>query len=320
MAQPAFQIYHSVPNAIGEIPVPPVVGLIGNTPLLELQQVTKHLPPAVRVLGKAEWKNPGGSVKDRAAWTIIRTALMEGRLLPGQRVLEATSGNTGIAMAMIGSALGIGVTVCMPENATRERKTILKAYGAEVMLTDPLEGTDGSRALARELAEKHPERYAYLDQYSNPASVQAHIETTGPEIWRQTTGQVTHFISGLGTTGTFMGVSSYLKHRNPAIKVLTFQPEGPMHAVEGLKHMPTTGHIPEIYDESCVEDNLEASTDESYAMMKRLATEEGLLVGVSAAAAAVAAVKLAETLNEGVVVTVFPDGVDKYLSLPVWSE
>jgi cysteine synthase B len=320
MAEPAYRLNeHVARRKSRDFATPPVAGLIGNTPLIELTSVTRHLPPTVKVLAKAEWKNPGGSVKDRAAWYIIKDAIRQRRLEEGMRVLDASSGNTGIAMAMIGAALGVGVTICMPENATRERKALLRAYGAEVILTDPLEGTDGSREMARELIVKYPAQYLYVDQYANPANVRAHIETTGPEIWRQTQGRITHFVAGLGTTGTFMGVSTFLKNMNPGVRAATYEPEGPMHGIEGVKHMPTTGHVPEIFDDSKVEALVDTSTDEAYLMMKRLVREEGLLVGVSAAAAAVAALKVAETLDYGVVVTVFPDGADRYLSIPVWE-
>jgi cysteine synthase B len=299
--------------------MPAIVEMIGNTPLLELRSLRDRLPDTVRVYAKAEWTNPGGSVKDRAAYYMIRDALDRGTLQPGQRILDATSGNTGIALAMIGTALGLGVTLCLPANASEERKKILAAYGAEVLLTDPLASTDGARAEAERLVQSHPGRYHYISQYANPANVRAHFETTGPEIWRQTHGHVTHFVAGLGTTGTFVGTSRFLKRMNPAIQAVSFQGDGPMHGLEGIKHLPTAAHIPEIYDASLADGNDEISTDDAYAMLKRLAREEGLLVGVSAAAAAVAALKLAETLDAGVVVTIFPDRADKYLSLPVWS-
>jgi len=258
-------------------------------------------------------------VKDRAAWYMIRAAQREGRLGGARRILDATSGNTGIALAMLGSALGIGVTLCMPENASAERKKILAAFGTEVILTDAMDSTDGAQAIAREMAELDPERFCYINQYANPANVQAHLETTGPEIWRQTGGTITHFIAGLGTTGTFTGTSRFLKRMRPQIKTLTFQPDGPLHGVEGIKHLASV-HVPEIYDETLADGNVEISTEEAYRMMKRLAAEEGLMVGVSAAAAAVAAIRLGESLDEGIIVTIFPDRADKYLSLPIWGE
>ncbi len=297
---------------------PPVAALIGNTPLLELTRVTAGLSPNVRVFAKAEWYNPGGSVKDRAAWFMLRQAIIDGHLTEGKRALDATSGNTGIALAMLGAALGIGVTLCVPANAGAERKIILAAYGAEVIYTDPMSSTDGAQAHARELAERFPDKYYYINQYANPANVHAHTATTGPEIWRQTKGQITHFIAGLGTTGTFTGTSHYLKCRAPHVNVFSFQPDGPLHGLEGLKHLPSV-RVPEIYDPKLADGNLEISTDAGYAMLKRLASEEGLLVGVSSGAAAVAALQLAQTLDQGTVVTVFPDAADKYLSLPVWK-
>ena len=298
--------------------VPPLVNMIGNTPLIELTSVTDDLSPDVRVFAKAEWKNPGGSVKDRAAWSMLSAALREGLITERTRVLEATSGNTGIALAMLGAALGIGVTLCIPENASRERKQILQAYGAELIFTDPLLSTDGAQVVAKQLKEKYPDNYCYLNQYANPANVQAHIFTTGPEIWRQTDGRVTHFVSGLGTTGTFTGISRYLKARAPKITVASFQPDSPFHGLEGLKHLPSV-HVPEIFDGSLSDVELEVSTEDAYTMCKRLATEEGLLVGTSSGASAAAAFQLARTLDTGVVVTIFPDGAEKYLSTPVWE-
>ncbi|MBI5058765.1 cysteine synthase family protein [candidate division KSB1 bacterium] len=297
---------------------PPVVTQIGNTPLLELKQVRSGLHPAVRVFAKAEWSNPGGSVKDRAGWYMIRQAIIDGRLSGDRRILDATSGNTGIALAMIGAALGIGVTLCIPANASAERKRILAAYHAEVILTDALGSTDSAQATARQLSLKYPDRYCYLNQYANPANVRAHMLTTGPEIWRQTDGKVTHFVAGLGTTGTFTGVGRYLKARAPQVRVFSFQPDGPLHGLEGLKHLPTV-HVPEIYDAALLDGNLEVSTEDAYLMMKRLVREEGLFVGVSAAAATVAALRLAATLESGLVVTIHCDTGARYLSLPVWD-
>lgn len=298
--------------------VPPLVHLIGNTPLIELAGVTRGLSPNVRVFAKAEWKNPGGSVKDRAAWAMLSDAMRNHRINERTRVLEATSGNTGIALAMLGAALGIGVTLCVPDNASRERKQILHAYGAELIYTDPLLSTDGAQAVARDLKQKYPENYCYLNQYANPANVNAHLTTTGPEIWRQTEGAVTHFVSGLGTTGTFTGVGRYLKARNPHVTVASFQPDSPFHGLEGLKHLPSV-HVPEIYDGKLSDIELEVSTEEAYTMCRRLAGEEGLLVGTSSGASAAAAMKLAETLEDGIVVTIFPDGAEKYLSTPAWE-
>ena len=320
-ALPAYQsleFTQPTTTATGGFSSPPVAALIGNTPLFELRKVTAGLPSLVRVYAKAEWYNPGGSIKDRAAWFMLRQAIADGYLINGRRVLDATSGNTGIALSMLGAALGVGVTLCVPSNASPERKRILAAYGAEVIYTDPMHSTDGAQAVARELAARHPDKYHYLNQYANPANVHAHTATTGPEIWRQTRGEITHFISGLGTTGTFVGTGRYLKARAPHVKLYSFQPDGPLHGLEGLKHLPSV-HVPEIYDPKLAHGNIEVSTEEAYGMLKRLASEEGLLVGVSSAAAAVAALKLAKTLREGLVVTIFPDAADKYLSSSFWE-
>lgn len=298
--------------------VPPLVHLIGNTPLIELTTLTERLSPAVRVFAKAEWKNPGGSVKDRAAWAMLSAAMRDGRISERTRILEATSGNTGIALAMLGAALGIGVTLCLPDNASRERKQMLLAYGAELIFTDPLLSTDGAQVVARELSQRYPEQYCYLNQYANPANVNAHLTSTGPEIWRQTDGSITHFVSGLGTTGTFTGVSRYLKARNPRVTIASFQPDSPLHGLEGLKHLPSV-HIPEIYDGSLADIELEVTTEDAYTCCRRLAAEEGLLVGTSSGAACAAALQLAATLDSGIVVTIFPDGAEKYLSTPLWE-
>lgn len=298
--------------------VPPLVNLIGNTPLIELTTVTDSLPRDVRVFAKAEWKNPGGSVKDRAAWAMLSAALRDGQITERTRVLEATSGNTGIALAMLGAALGIGVTLCLPENASRERKQILEAYGAELVFTDPLLSTDGAQVVANELKQRFPDNFCYLNQYANPANVNAHLTGTGPEIWRQTEGKVTHFVSGLGTTGTFTGTSRYLKARNPNVTIVSFQPDSPFHGLEGLKHLPSV-HVPKIYDGTLADLELDVSTEEAYAMCRRLAAEEGLLVGTSSGASAAAAINLAHSIEQGIVVTIFPDGAEKYLSTPVWE-
>lgn len=318
MSIPAPSIFLSPRTTRHKFTVPPLVHMIGNTPLIELTAVTDNISPDVRVFAKAEWKNPGGSVKDRAAWAMLSAALRDGRITERTRVLEATSGNTGIALAMLGAALGIGVTLCLPENASRERKQILQAYGAELIFTDPLLSTDGAQVVARELKQKYPDNYCYLNQYANPANVNAHLTGTGPEIWRQTEGAITHFVSGLGTTGTFTGVSRYLKARDPQVTIASFQPDSPFHGLEGLKHLPSV-HIPDLYDGSLADLELEISTEDAYTMCKRLASEEGLLVGTSSGASAAAALKLASTLEHGVVVTIFPDGAEKYLSTPVWE-
>ncbi len=294
-------------------PLSPLEAHVGNTPLIPLRRVTTGLSPQVQVLVKAEWFNPGGSVKDRAALYILRQAWVEGQLQTGRRLLDSTSGNMGIAYAMFGAALGIGVTLCIPANASPERLAILRAYGAELILTDPLEGSDGAIRQARQLAEQFPQQYWYANQYDNPACWQAHYYTTGPEILRQTEGQITHFVAGLGTSGTLMGTGRALREWNPQIQIVAVQPDAPFHGLEGLKHMPTALR-PGIFDPHFPDRTLEVSTEEAYQMVRRLAREEGLFVGISSGAAAVAALRLAQTLESGLIVTVFPDAGYKYLS------
>lgn len=296
---------------------------IGNTPLLSFKRITAHLPPDVSVLAKAEWTNPGGSVKDRAALQIIREAERDGLLKPGRTILDSTSGNTGIAYAMIGAAKGYRVKLFLPANASPERVAILRAYGADLVLTDALEGSDGAIREARMLAEAEPERYFYADQYGNPANWRAHYYSTAPEIWRQTSGTVTHFVAGLGTSGTLMGTGRRLKEYNPAVRVISLQPNSPFHGVEGWKHMPTALK-PAIYDAGLADDDMPVSTEAAQTMARRLAREEGYLVGVSAAAAMAGALQFAEGLAErgesGVVVTLFPDNAYKYLSESFWTD
>ncbi len=293
--------------------------LVGNTPLLSFRRITAHLPPGVRIVAKAEWYNPGGSVKDRPALNIIRQAEQRGDLRPGVTLLDSTSGNMGIAYAMLGRARGIPVKLVIPANASPERLSILRAYGVEIVLSDPTEGTDGAIRLVREIYEADPHRYFFADQYNNPDNWQAHFYTTGPEIWEQTQGRITHFVAGLGTTGTMMGVGRRLRMLNAAVRLIAVQPDGPLHGLEGLKHLPTA-IVPGIYDASLPDEVVPVRTEEAYAMCRRLAREEGLLVGVSAGAAMVAALRVAETLSEGFVVTVFPDSAAKYLSAPFWAE
>jgi cysteine synthase B len=292
---------------------------VGNTPLLPLRRVTAGLSPHVQVLAKAEWFNPGGSIKDRPALNILRTALSDGSLTPGKRLLDSTSGNMGIAYATFGAVLGIPVTLAVPSNASSERFAILRALGAELILTDPLEGSDGALRTARKLAEHDPDRYFYANQYDNPANWQAHYYTTGPEIVQQTGGRVTHFVAGLGTSGTLTGVTRYLRQYNPEIQAIAFQPDGPFHGLEGLKHMPTAIR-PGIFDPGLPDRTIEVSTEVAYAMVLRLARDEGLFVGISSGAAAVAALQVASELDRGTVVTVFPDAGYKYLSdKTLWS-
>ncbi len=292
---------------------------VGHTPLLPLRRVTREISPNVHVYAKAEWFNPGGSVKDRPAFNIIRSAVFEGKLLPGMRLLDSTSGNMGIAYATFGAALDIPVTLALPENASPERIAILGALGAELILTDPLEGSDGSIRAARQLAAERPDRYFYANQYDNPANWQAHYQTTGPEIFVQTQGRVTHFVAGLGTSGTLTGVAAYLRQANPQIEIIASQPDSPFHGLEGLKHMPTAIQ-PAIYNPNLPDRHLEVSTERAYEMVARLARQEGYFVGISSGAAAVAALDVAAQLDEGLVVTVFPDAGYKYLSDPqLWN-
>jgi cysteine synthase B len=295
---------------------------IGNTPLLRLDKTVRGLE-GVTLLAKAEWLNPGGSVKDRAASAMVRDARERGRLRTGKTVLDASSGNTGIALAMLGAAQGFPVYLAMPSNVSPERKRILKAYGAHMEWTDPDHGSDGAIRRARELAGNEPERFCYLDQYSNDANWKAHYESTGREIWRQSDGRVTHFVAGLGTSGTFMGTTRRLKEMNPAVQAVSVQPDSPFHGLEGLKYMATS-IVPAIYDPHLADRALTVETEAAYTMAKQLAREEGLLVGISAAAAVAASLQIAreETAagRDAVIVTVLPDSADKYLSERFWEE
>ncbi len=292
---------------------------IGNTPLLRVNNITRHLNPDVEIYAKAEWFNPGGSVKDRAALNMILEGERQGLLKRDKTIIDATSGNTGIAYAFIAAAKGYKVKLAVPANASEERKKILRAYGVELILTDPMESTDGAQRIIKELYEQDKEKYFYPDQYNNPANWQAHYKTTANEIWEQSNGKVTHFVSGLGTTGTFVGVSKRLKELNPLIKTIAFQPDSPLHGLEGLKHLPTA-LVPGIYDETLVDDMMEVTTEESYDMVKRLAKEEGLFVGISSGATLAVSLKLAGQINSGIIVTIFADSGIKYLSDKFWEE
>jgi cysteine synthase B len=307
-----------------------ILAAIGNTPLLPLDTLVRHLPhqaangqPAsVQLLGKAEWYNPGGSVKDRAAANIVAEARRSGKLAPGKILLDSTSGNTGIAYAMLGAALGFPVTLCVPENVSPERKRILQAYGANIIYTDPAEGSDGAIKIARQFAERHPDLYFYADQYSNDANWRAHYETTANEIWQQTEGRITHFVAMLGTTGTFVGTTRRLKELNPQIQCISLQPDSPFHGIEGAKHLPSA-IVPRIYDASLADQNLEIVTEDAHAMARRLAREQGLLLGVSAAAALVGSLQVAELLKKNqsaTIVTILCDSGEKYLSEKFWHE
>jgi cysteine synthase B len=313
---------HRADPVLGERYGSELIDRIGNTPLVRLDRIVRPFP-GITLLGKAEWVNPGGSVKDRAAASMVRHALMAGRLGNGKILLDATSGNTGIAFAMLGASFGFPVLLVMPSNVSPERKRILNAYGAKVEWTDPDQGSDGAIRRARQIAADEPEIYCYMDQYSNPANWRAHYDTTGPEIWRQTGGTVTHFVAGLGTSGTFMGTVRRLRELNPAVKAISMQPDSPFNGLEGLKHMPTA-IVPAIYDPKLADRNIEVETEAAYVMAKRLAREEGVLVGISAAAAIVACEQIAReeaaAAREATIVTVLPDSADKYLSERFWEE
>jgi S-sulfo-L-cysteine synthase (O-acetyl-L-serine-dependent) len=298
---------------------PPVrpLDLVGNTPMLDLSELTGQA--GVRLYAKAEYANPGGSVKDRPALAMIEDAERRGLFRQGRRLLDSTSGNTGIAYAMIGAARGIPVTLCLPDSASVERKRILRAYGAELRLTDPLAGSDGAILEARRLVAEEPERWAYLDQYSNPENWRSHYRTTGPEIWAQTGGSITHFVTGLGTSGTFMGVGRFLRERAPEVRLVSFEPDSPFNGLEGMKHM-ASAIVPPIYDPGLADEAREISTESAYVMVKRLAREVGLLVGVSSGANVAAALQVASGLQAGAVVTILCDNADKYLSERFWEE
>jgi cysteine synthase B len=294
-----------------------VLDLIGRTPLVRLRRLEQETP-GVELYAKAEWQNPGGSVKDRAAARMIRDGEASGALRPGLTIVDATSGNTGIAYAMVGAARGYRVKLCLPDNASRERKLILRAFGAELVLTNPLEGTDGAIREVRRMVAAEPHRYFYPDQYSNDSNWKAHFDGTGPEIIEQTAGRLTHFVAGLGTSGTFMGTGRALRRFNPRIRLISFQPDSPFHGLEGLKHMPTA-IVPKIYDPSLADEDLRVGTEEAHRMVRRLAQEEGLLVGISSGAAIAASLQVARRIEQGVLVTVFPDGAEKYLSESFWT-
>jgi len=295
---------------------------IGNTPLVRLDRLTAELP-GIQILGKAEWANPGGSVKDRAASAIVADAQLRGLLSDGRGLLDATSGNTGIAYAMLGAALGFSVTLCMPSNVSPERKRYLAAYGAQVIWTNPADGSDGAIRKARELAAAEPDRFYYADQYSNDENWKAHYRATANEIWEQTEGQITHFVAGLGTSGTFMGTTCRLKELNPKIRCVSMQPDSPFNGLEGLKHM-ATAIVPRIYDPKLADANIEMSTELAYWMVKNLARDQGLLVGISAAAAVAASLQIgkqeAEAGREAVIVTILCDSAEKYMSERFWQE
>jgi len=314
---------HNAPRAIAPHPGLSLLDRIGNTPLLRFDQLTADLP-GVTLLGKAEWHNPGGSVKDRAAASIVAAGRRTGKFSAGKILLDATSGNTGIAYAMLGAAEGFPVTLCMPTNVSVERKKILTAYGANIIYTDPGEGSDGAIQTARELAAKHPDLYFYADQYSNEANWLAHYRGTANEIWQQTQGRITQFVSMLGTSGTFVGTTRRLKELNPAIRCISLQPDSAFHGIEGAKHM-ASAIVPKIYDPALANENLEIATEDAHAMARRIARECGLLLGVSSAAAVFASLKVARQLQlrkdqQAVIVTILCDSGEKYLSERFWTE
>jgi len=294
---------------------------IGNTPLLRLERIGREFPH-VQILGKAEWCNPGGSIKDRAAWNIVREGRRSGKFPAGKILLDSTSGNTGIAYAMIGAAEGFPVTLCMPQNVSIERKRILFAYGANIIYTDPADGSDGSIRKARELYAREPEKYFYADQYSNDANWQAHYYRTAEEIWEQTERRITHFVAMLGTSGTFVGTARRLKELNPQIRCISLQPDSPFHGIEGAKHM-ASAIVPKIYDPKLADEDIEIATEDAYTNAIRGAREEGLLLGISAGAAIAGCLQVAQKLRTdeaAVIVTIFPDSGDKYLSERFWTE
>jgi cysteine synthase B len=313
----------STPGLKQEVSARTIEAQVGHTPLLAFRNITRHLPEDVAIYAKAEWANPGGSVKDRAAYEIVLQAEQAGLLGPGVTLMDSTSGNTGIAYAMLGAARGFKVKLFMPANASPERIAILKAYGVEIELTDPLEGSDGAIRAVRELAEREPDQYFYANQYNNPANWQAHYKTTGVEIWEQTGHTITHFVAGLGTTGTLMGTGRRLRDYNPNIQIISAQPDSAFNGIEGWKHIETAIK-PGIFDETFADRDLGVSTEATYEMARRLAREEGYLVGISSAAAMVAALQVAEEVAEsgepGVIVTLFPDNAYKYLSENFWQE
>lgn len=303
-----------VPSSTASV-APSIVDLIGETPLIRLRRIERDLP-GVELYAKAEWKNPGGSVKDRPALRMVREGLAAGRLVAGKTILDATSGNTGIAYAMIGAAMGFEVTLCVPENVTPERKRILRAYGADLVFTNPLEGSDGAIRRAQQMNEATPERFFYADQYNNDFNWRAHYDTTGPELIRQTGERLTHFVAGLGTSGTFVGTGRRLREFNPRIVLASVQPDSPLHGLEGLKHMESA-MVPGIYDPTLADEDIRVGTEEAYDMTRRLAQEEGLLVGISSGANLAGALKVARP--GAVIVVVFCDGGERYLSERFWE-
>ncbi len=299
-----------------------LIELIGHTPQAELTRITRHLPDNIRVFAKLERFNPGGSVKDRPALMMLQDGIKRGKLIAGKTILDSTSGNTGIALAMIGAAMDYPVRLVMPGNVSDERKRICRAFGADLIFSDPLEGSDGAILEARQIYTDDPERYFKPDQYNNPANPKAHETTTGPEIWKDTEGEITHFVASLGTSGTLVGTGRYLKRMNPDIQVIAAEPDSPFHGIEGLKHIASS-IVPDIYDATVHNEKIGISTEEAYSLTQRLAREEGILAGQSCGCALAAALKvglqLADAGKSGYIVIIFPDGGEKYLTTPVFS-
>jgi len=299
-----------------------ILELIGNTPLVRIANITKHLPDNIQILAKLERHNPGGSVKDRPALWMVKEGITSGKLTKDKIIFDSTSGNTGIALAMIGAAMDYKVKLVMPANVSDERKRICQAFGAELVFSDPLEGSDGAILMARELYEQSPERYFKPDQYNNPANPRAHEESTGPEIWHDTHGEITHFVASMGTSGTLVGTGRYLKQQNKAVQIIAVEPDSPFHGIEGLKHMESS-IVPGIYDKAVYDTKLGITTEDAYELTQRLASEEGMLCGQSCGCALAASLKIAQQLAEqnksGTIVCIFPDGGEKYLSTPVFA-
>jgi S-sulfo-L-cysteine synthase (O-acetyl-L-serine-dependent) len=310
-----LRLVHAVPREPKEIGS--VLELIGNTPLLEIRKITEGLPAGVRLFAKLEGFNPGGSVKDRPALRMIQEGIRAGILTAGKTILDSTSGNTGIGLALIGKVLGYPVELVIPANVSIERKQIIQAYGAKITFSDPLEGSDGAIRLSREILRANPERYFKPDQYFNPMNPQAHYDSTGPEVYRQTDSKITHFVAGIGTGGTIMGVGRFLKEVNAQVQLIAVEPDDALHGLEGLKHMASS-IVPGIYHEEQLDDKIPVLTEDAYAMVYRLSQEEGILVGQSSGAAMFAALRIARKLKSGIVVTIFPDFGDKYLSTSLW--
>jgi S-sulfo-L-cysteine synthase (O-acetyl-L-serine-dependent) len=305
------------PSAVVVDHPPSLLDLIGNTPLLKLNRLVEK--PGVEIYGKAEWANPGGSVKDRPALRMILDGERSGALTPGKVIIDSTSGNTGIAYAMVAAVKGYKVKLCVPRNASEERKRILAAYGVDLVLTDPLEGSDGAIRIVRQIVAENPGKYFYPDQYNNPANWEAHYLTTGVEIFEQTEGRITHFVAGLGTTGTFVGIGRRLREMKPGVRLISMEPDSPFHGLEGLKHLETS-IVPGIYDSSIADERMEIATEEAHAMVRKLARCEGWFVGISSGANVAAALKIAERIDEGVIVTILCDDGSKYLSEKFWND